>query len=853
MMLSEAVKTMLSLIVSALGRVSVSLALLVGGVRLDAQSAGNVDPSFEVGVAETVDGTVHRVIVQPDQNVLVSGEFTVAGGAIRKGIARLLQDGTADPSFRPGLSLTHEKAWELTIGAIFLQPDGKVLVSGVFTHYNEIRRNGLLRLHPDGTLDTSFDPGTGAQLGDGTAGQVAQITLEPDGKILLIGNFTLFQSVPRRGAARLNPDGSLDASFEPDGPIKSFIGSSPKDGKILAVGPFGTVPGAEFVVMRLQANGDLDPTFHMDPAVTGILTNGVMSGALLPGGKILAWGVVTSPYWTPDYIYVHCRLVRLNPDGALDERFGASTTAVGFSLDSPSFREAFSIRSVAVQADGKILIAGPFSQVNDSAGSFLARLEPDGKMDTTFRDGWPDGVVNTIDFTSNGSIIIGGSFTKVVNTSRKRVARLGPNGAFDPSFNADQVGFTFVPLLVQPDGKVLVSATFTTPMGVSSRLARIEPDGSLDRTFAEANHGSGGIAILEPDGNILWNHSPGWNENTLVRLNLDGTRDDSFQLSVNLDFSVRVMARQADGKILLGGYAGANRHPLIRLNPDGSLDPTFTDPGVPRIDGDVTAIVPMPDGKIVIAGHFKTVIGAPWDPIARLNPDGTRDNTFYPNLQMDGGIERLVALPDGKFLIQGSFNSVGAAVRPGLARLNPDGSMDLTFVPGSNVPGPIFSMAAQGDGKILLGGRIDPPTGLRQGSLVRLNPNGTLDDNFSTGVIEGVAKTNGGAVEWIGVQPDGNILIAGRFISIDEIPRMNVARLFGTAVQPVRLRAPRRLPAGEFAWTLLGQPGRSYTVQISPDLMSWFDLWTVVVVDSAVTGSDAMVPGGTRFYRVRAD
>ncbi len=850
-------KTLLSLIVSAFGRVSVTFALLAGGVRLHAQSPGDVDPSFQsfqVGVSETVNGTVHRVIVQPDQNILVSGEFTVAGGAIRKGIARLLQDGTADPSFDPGLSLTHEKGWEPTVQAISLQPDGKILVSGLFTHYNEARRNGLLRLHPDGTLDASFDPGTGAQAGDGTAGQVAQITLEPDGRILVVGNFTQFQGVPRPGVARLNPDGSLDASFEAGGPIKSFIGPSPVgDGRILAVGPFGPVPGAEFVVVRLQADGALDPTFRIDPAVTGILTNGVISGALLPGGKILAWGIVTSPYWTPDYVYVHCRLVRLNPDGALDEGFAASTREVGMTLGLSAILDFFAIRSVAVQSDGKILIAGAFSQVNNSPGSFLARLEPDGKTDSTFRGGWPEGIVDSIDLTSNGSIVIGGSFTKVVNTSRKRVARLGPNGAFDPSFNADQVGFTFTPLRMQPDGRVLVSATFTTPMGVSSRLARLNPDGSLDKTFAETNYGSGGVAILEPDGKILWAHSPGWNENALVRLNPDGTRDNSFQLSVDLDFSVRVMARQTDGKILLGGYAGSNRHPLVRLNPDGSLDPTFTDPGVPRIDGDVTALVPLPDGKIVIAGNFKTVIGAPWDPIARLHPDGTRDNAFYANLQMDGTIERLVVLPDGKYLIQGPFTTVGGEPRNGVARLHSDGSLDRSFSPGSNVPGPIFSMAAQSDGKILLGGRIDPPTGLRQGSLVRLNPDGTLDDSFHTGKIEGVSETNGGAVEWIGVQPDSKILISGRFVSIHGIPQLNVARLFGTATQPVRLTAPRRLPTGEFGWTLLGQPGRTYRVQTSPDLVNWFDHRTVVAEDSAVPVSDTMVPGATRFYRVRAE
>jgi uncharacterized delta-60 repeat protein len=846
---SISVKTMLSPFVSFIGRVSVMLALLASGGRLGAQSAGVVDPSFQVGVSETVDGPVHTVIVQPDQSLLVAGEFTVAGGAIRQGIARLLTDGTADSSFDPGRSITHNTGALATIQAILLQADGKVLVSGHFTHFDGVPRNGLLRLHPDGTLDTSFDPGATPRFEVGTK----MMALQPDGKIL----------VPRRasmevqaGLVRLNSDGSLDTSFEREGVIRSFdASSSAGDGKILAAGQFGGVAGSEPVVARLEANGAIDPTFQMDAAVKGILTNGVVAVKWLPDGKVLAWGVVTSPYWTPSYLYFHCRLVRLHSDGRLDAGFSASTTETGLALESPLIRDTFyPLRSVVVQPDGKILIAGVFSAVNGSPGSFLARLNPDGTQDTTFQGGWPQGIVNSVALQSDGSVVIGGSFTKVNNTSRKRIARLFAGGTFDSSFNQDRPGFTFSPRLIQPDGKILVSATFTMPEGVISRLARLKPDGTLDPTFALANIGAGGVLALQQDGKILWAYSPEWNRYALVRVNADGTRDEGFQLNMNLDFPVRALAVQPDGKILMSGPRFGSSGPLLRLNPDGSRDPTFLDPGIPYTDGNISAIVPAAGGKFVIAGFFSKVIGAPWDPIARLNPDGTRDNQFYPNLQFDSGIESIIVQPDGKYLIEGAFTKVGGEPRDQLARLNPDGSLDRTFNPGSNIPGPVFGTALQPDGKVLVGGRIDLPNGVRQGSLVRLNSDGTLDSSFNTGEIQGTADASGGSIEWVGVQPNGGILVSGQFVSIGGKPALNVARLFGAAVQPLSLTAPRRLADGQFTFILTGQPGRSYVLQRSPNLTLWVDLQTVVASDSPVTCTDPTTADARwEFYRVRAE
>ena len=156
---------------------------------------------------------------------------------------------------------------------------------------------------------------------------------------------------------------------------------------------------------------------------------------------------------------------------------------------------------------------------------------------------------------------------------------------------------------------------------------------------------------------------------------------------------------------------------IARLNPNGSLDTGFTPPSLGGEGVTVYSIALQADGKILIGGYFKTVGGVPINYVARLNPDGSLDTTFNPNVGGTIGINSIALQSDGKILIGGGFTTIGGVARSYIARLNPNGSVDTTFnpngttrrtlpgIPGSgNVNGSVGSIGVQADGKILIGG-----------------------------------------------------------------------------------------------------------------------------------------------------
>jgi uncharacterized delta-60 repeat protein len=184
----------------------------------------------------------------------------------------------------------------------------------------------------------------------------------------------------------------------------------------------------------------------------------------------------------------------------------------------------------------------------------------------------------------------------------------------------------------------------------------------------------------------------------------------------------------------------------------------------------------QPDGRIIIGGEFTSVGGTVRNRIARLNPDGSLDVGFNPNA--DGIVAITVSQPDGKIVIGGQFTTVAGATHNRIARLNPDGTLDPAFNP--NVPGTaagfslgVFSMALQRDGKIIIGGTFNNVGGVTRNYLARLNTDGTLDTNFNPNVSGGFLPVVQGTI----VQTDGKIIIGGQFTAVSSQPRFNMARL----------------------------------------------------------------------------
>ena len=177
---------------------------------------------------------------------------------------------------------------------------------------------------------------------------------------------------------------------------------------------------------------------------------------------------------------------------------------------------------------------------------------------------------------------------------------------------------------------------------------------------------------------------------------IDGDVDISFDAALSpYPSTVHDLVIQPDGKVLIAGYfssvQGIRRPNLVRLNVDGTIDQSFKAEGTGReeIGSEVTAMALQPDGKIVIGGYFSSSAGWPFsEHIARLNSDGSLDPTFRASLgdnTFGSYVNVIVAQPNGSILVGGGFNQVNGVRQIGLARLNADGTTDSAFVPSTYV------------------------------------------------------------------------------------------------------------------------------------------------------------------------
>jgi uncharacterized delta-60 repeat protein len=198
---------------------------------------------------------VGTLAVQPDGKVLAAGGFDFVNGVLTGKLQRFNPDGTPDATFNIGAGANG------FIAAVLLQPDGKILVAGGFTIFNDVVVPNLVRLNANGSLDNTF-----SSQGAGVPRQPMGLALQPDGKILVSGTAIDVQQQTISGVVRLLPNGTRDTSFAPgtgtDGGFAYCLLVQP-DNKILVGGAFNTFNGQPAVgLVRLNPDGSLDPTFN---------------------------------------------------------------------------------------------------------------------------------------------------------------------------------------------------------------------------------------------------------------------------------------------------------------------------------------------------------------------------------------------------------------------------------------------------------------------------------------------------------------------------------------------------------------------------------------------------------------
>lgn len=382
------------------------------------------------------------------------------------------------------------------VGGMAIQPDRKIVVVGTATPPDlsaSYYTFTVARYNMDGSLDASFGAGGLVFTDLGTLWQEANaVLIQPNGKIVVGGGRGLRLQRPEVGLvlARFNTDGSLDTTFGTDGVLTrnafpelcgggtrtiTALGLRPDDGKIVAAVECG-FPG-RFVVARFNANGrsadgtGLDTSFGTGGVATPLDGGRSLALALQPDGKIVAAG--------PGFEFGFA-VVRLNSDGSLDS---------SFSGDGRVAFEGMDARAVALQAGGKIVVAGGGFTERAGLEFALARLNPNGSLDTSFGG---DGRVAT-------------GFLELGRESRANA------------------------LAIQADGKIVAAGvagpdisscgSFFFDLPCHFAVVRYDADGGLDASFGGegkvitdfstespnlSNHDSGASAVaLQADGGIV--------------------------------------------------------------------------------------------------------------------------------------------------------------------------------------------------------------------------------------------------------------------------------------------------------------------------------------------------------------
>ena len=338
----------------------------------------------------------------------------------------------------------------LSVLAIVVQPDGKIVIGGDFTTLAPnggptVTRNHIARLNPDGTVDPDFNPNASAS--------VHALAVQADGKILAAGIFTTIGGQSRNYIARLDATTGAADSFDPSPDLGTSVESVAvqPDGKVLIGGVFTSLApngGTRVLrqkIARLNESGTLDTSFGLETGAN----NAVVAIVVQPSGTIFVGGFFTNINGqSRNYV------AKLGANGIPDAAFNPGTLTGPFS---------FGIYALAVQGDGKVIIVGSFTGVAGQTRNRIARLDGTTGAVDSFNPNANNNLF-AVTLQNDGRILVGGGFfgaNSIGGATRNRIARLDPAtglaDSFDPNANN-----TVLTIALQDDGKILLGGGFTT-------------------------------------------------------------------------------------------------------------------------------------------------------------------------------------------------------------------------------------------------------------------------------------------------------------------------------------------------------------------------------------------------------
>jgi uncharacterized delta-60 repeat protein len=331
-----------------------------------------------------------------------------------------------------------------------------------------------------------------------------------------------------------------------------------------------------------------------------------------------------------------------------------------------------------------------------------------------------------------------------------------------------------------------------------------------------------------------------WEWTRLARLYPDGRLDQTFR-AVAFDDDVRVLALQPDGKALVGGDFDAPNPSLVRLHADGTVDTEFRCT-IEGEDRQVTALHLLSDGRILVGGEFWRCNGVARLGLAQLHPDGSLDASFEPPSNLEFNVSAFARSANARLIVGGLIADRHSGARVPLVRLQRDGRLDASFDVAWIGDGWVGSLGLQVDGRVIVSGTFAyGPEALESQNLIRLNADGSWDRSF---IADGAAGP-------LVLLPEGRLLAAAPRNFINGLPCGGVARLNLDVVVP-QLAPGWFSDDGFFSVVLTGVAGGSYLVETSEDLKTWTALVVLVLPDGGLEFLDPNAAAfKQRFYRAR--
>jgi uncharacterized delta-60 repeat protein len=751
-----------------------------------------LDPGFlPQEIYQPAEYALQALQLSDGSRIVVSNSIgRVNGSDVYNGLIKLSPSGQLDAAFKRQV-----EQYSFVASSVAEAPGNKLIVElqGPGTFGSQVH-NGLVRLNFDGSLDPSFRPQPALQ---NQAFFRIPYAVQPDGKIVVGNEMALNASSATRLLARLNTDGTPDASFSSQlssvfSPLVSPATSEivgilrQPDGKLLVSLAIYNTPNVGPRLIRLQPTGATDGSFSYPAAFRSPETM-----ALQPDGKILI----------SENIHSRPLLVRLQPSGLVDFSFITPTDLTLLSPDPTS--------AIQVQADGRVLVAGVREPglFMGEANSFLVRLLSTGAPDTSWQPpmyGDYQAVIYRMQLLPSGQVLVAGTPKLYASATAvpSAVGLLDASGANVATFAPVlQNAGLITNMALQPDGRIVAGGKFSEINGVPARnLARFNSDGTLDASFTANCAVRGGSPyvsglVLQADGKIIvgggFAEAGGSARTAVARLLPSGLADPTFTSPLQPHSSASIqqannLALQPDGQLVLSGYLQPTGAPqaqmLLRTSASGQVDTGFQ-PGAIAPNYDTSYWFPVlvqPDGRIVTANlTFPGTAPGTYERLERLLPSGSIDPAFTRTttggLANQAYILTLARYPDGRLLAGGNFGFYNGLTMGNMVRLSATGVLDASFV--STIGSfQVRAIAIQPNGRVLAAGdsygyTVNPP-------MIRLLNDGSADATF----IRAQGPALGLGPRKLLIQPDGKILLSGYFTTVAGQPRMAITRLLDANV-----------------------------------------------------------------------